>query len=218
MKEPTKKGARAEATRHSILKAAGELFASKGYNAITMREIAKVAGCSHTAIYMYFKDKEALLHHLVMPSLEELYVRMQSRLQATGGDRQASLQEASVEWVTFCLDYRSMAPIIIGVKSVRVDEEEPELPINRLRNELFGALRRLLEACLPASLTSAETLACSRMLFYSLFGAISTYLDSEESTVELMGRLRPIIADHIAVMLIGMEEFYGRNKGKEDKR
>ena len=49
-----------------------ELFAEKGYPHVTMREIAKQAGCSHTAIYLYFKNKEELLQHIAIPSLLEL--------------------------------------------------------------------------------------------------------------------------------------------------
>ncbi len=65
-----KKELRSEETKRMILKAAGKLFSEKGYDAVTMREIAKEAGCSHTTIYLYFKDKETLLHQLSMPTLQ----------------------------------------------------------------------------------------------------------------------------------------------------
>ena len=53
-----------EATRRRILNAARELFASKGYQAVTMREIARKIEYTPTAIYFHFKDKEALLREL----------------------------------------------------------------------------------------------------------------------------------------------------------
>jgi AcrR family transcriptional regulator len=63
---------RAEETKKAILSVAGKLFAEQGFHAVTMREIAKKAGCSHTTIYIYFTDKETLLYQLSMPPLKEL--------------------------------------------------------------------------------------------------------------------------------------------------
>ena len=73
----SKQEQRSEETKKQILQSAGKLFAKKGYDAVTIREIAKDAGCSHTTIYLYFKDKEALLHQLSMPSLQKLHQQLQ---------------------------------------------------------------------------------------------------------------------------------------------
>lgn len=51
-------------TRTSILDAARTLFVERGVEAVTMREIAKRVGFSPTAIYLHFKDKDALIHAL----------------------------------------------------------------------------------------------------------------------------------------------------------
>ncbi|HKO02638.1 MAG TPA: helix-turn-helix domain-containing protein, partial [Thermoanaerobaculia bacterium] len=42
-----------------ILDAARELFATEGYDAVTMRRIADRIEYSPTAIYFHFNDKEA---------------------------------------------------------------------------------------------------------------------------------------------------------------
>jgi AcrR family transcriptional regulator len=59
---------KAEATRQRILDAALTLFATKGYEATTMRDIAAAAGCSLGLTYRYFVRKEelalALYQHL----------------------------------------------------------------------------------------------------------------------------------------------------------
>ncbi|HEY0143559.1 MAG TPA: TetR/AcrR family transcriptional regulator [Thermoanaerobaculia bacterium] len=53
-----------EEIRGKILDAARELFASEGYESVTMRGIAERIEYSPTAIYFHFKDKEALLSEL----------------------------------------------------------------------------------------------------------------------------------------------------------
>jgi AcrR family transcriptional regulator len=72
---------RSEETKNSIITAAQKLFAEQGYDTVTMREIAKEAGCSHTTIYIYFKDKVALLNQLAMPSLLELKLLMEEAVK-----------------------------------------------------------------------------------------------------------------------------------------
>jgi AcrR family transcriptional regulator len=52
------------AVREQILNAARELFATRGYEAVTMREIGKRIEYSATALYNHFADKEALVREL----------------------------------------------------------------------------------------------------------------------------------------------------------
>lgn len=51
-------------TRQRILDAARELFATEGYDAVTMRKIADRIEYTPTAIYFHFADKEALIREL----------------------------------------------------------------------------------------------------------------------------------------------------------
>ena len=51
-------------TRAKIMNAARELFAREGYDTVSMRKIAEAIEYSPTAIYVHFKDKEALFGEL----------------------------------------------------------------------------------------------------------------------------------------------------------
>ena len=99
-----------------ILNAAGKIFSKKGYDSVTMREIAKEAGCSHTTIYLYFKDKEQLLYQLSMPTLNALHQQLQqiaSINTLTGEDK---LKEMSRKYILFGLNNRNMYDIFIQCK------------------------------------------------------------------------------------------------------
>jgi AcrR family transcriptional regulator len=50
--------------REKILEAAREMFVSEGYEAVSMRKIADRIEYSPTAIYLHFKDKEAVMREL----------------------------------------------------------------------------------------------------------------------------------------------------------
>ena len=57
-------------SRADILRAAGTLFAEKGFEAVTVRDIAKEAGVGLPTIYHFFGDKQGLYRTVVL-SLEE---------------------------------------------------------------------------------------------------------------------------------------------------
>lgn len=52
--------------RGKILDAARELFATSGYEAVTMRMVAEKIEYSPTTIYLHWKDKQELLHEICM--------------------------------------------------------------------------------------------------------------------------------------------------------
>lgn len=57
-------------TRQQILDAALRLFTDKGYDKVTLREIADEVGVTKAALYYHFDSKEKLLETLVEPFLE----------------------------------------------------------------------------------------------------------------------------------------------------
>ncbi|KKE78233.1 TetR/AcrR family transcriptional regulator [Bacilli bacterium] len=54
-----------ELTRDMIMDAARDLFVEKGYQQVSMRQIAKKLNYSHGAIYYHFKNKAELFYALV---------------------------------------------------------------------------------------------------------------------------------------------------------
>ncbi|MCJ8014526.1 TetR/AcrR family transcriptional regulator [Paenibacillus sp. KQZ6P-2] len=202
---PRKKHVRSEDTKRDILAAAGELFTTKGYDAVTMREIATKAGCSHTTIYIYFEDKEALLNELSMPSLLELKqtIRELMRVQE---EPEHVLKRISLLFIRFCLLNRNMYRIFFEVKSVRVDETEPEMEINQIRIQLFAELMQAVRDCTGLKEGSERLLACTRIYFYMLHGIVGTYQYSAETADELMQRLSDTFNESFDVLLLGFRE------------
>ncbi len=66
----------AQKRQQQILQAAAQVFAEKGFNGATIRDIARAAGVSEGSIYLYFKNKQDLLVHLprqfIQPPVEKL--------------------------------------------------------------------------------------------------------------------------------------------------
>ncbi|GAB6931075.1 hypothetical protein JCM10914A_50580 [Paenibacillus sp. JCM 10914] len=207
----TKQKQKSEETIKKIVAASEILFASKGYDSVTMREIAKEAGCSHTTIYIYFKDKEALLTHLSMPPLQALLVKIEALL-GEEFDPEDILKAISLEFIVFCLTNRNTYNLFIAVKSVQVDDKNTDMELNQLRNLMFGKFTGALQACLKLGSDDQKLLMYSRILFFSLNGIVATYTSSEESVEQLMNRLSPTFDEAFEVMLTGFKHRISMNK------
>ncbi|MDQ8733869.1 TetR/AcrR family transcriptional regulator [Paenibacillus sp. LHD-38] len=197
-----KKEQRSEETKRSIISAAEKLFGEKGYEAVTIREIAKEAGCSHTTIYIYFQDKEALLHALSIPMLLQLNAALDTLAADAFLSADEKLRRMNERFIRFCLDHRSMYTLFFEAKSARSDEPASGLEVNRLRNHMFNIIIQLLKTNLNLS-EGEQILSCSRIYSYMLRGIISTYTHSEESVDSIMSRLSPSFDDAFEALIFG---------------
>lgn len=101
------------ATRKRILEVAQELFASKGFDATTTRDIAKAAGIATGTMFNYFSSKEVLVGSLAAEALAEVRVDR----EASNRDG-ASLEEALFAFVAAGLrklkPLRKYLPVVLG--------------------------------------------------------------------------------------------------------
>lgn len=58
--------------REKILKAAGQIIEACGPDCVTMREVAEKVGYSPTTLYLYFKDKGAILREAVLLGFDDM--------------------------------------------------------------------------------------------------------------------------------------------------
>lgn len=64
------KSVRREQLQEAILEAASKLFIERGFPSTSMGDIAEAMGVTRTAIYYYFRNKEAILHTLTASTTE----------------------------------------------------------------------------------------------------------------------------------------------------
>ncbi|QHW30780.1 TetR/AcrR family transcriptional regulator [Paenibacillus rhizovicinus] len=199
-----------EDMKTAIRQSAAELFAEKGYLHVTMREIAKQAGCSHTAIYLYFKNKEELLQQIAIPSLLELEDAFLTEMANQAGTPFDRLVAVCNRFVAFCLRNGSLQTVLFMTGSVRVDDPAPALELNVIRNRIFAHLRQALQLVVGPDLADSGSedeeavTNRARVLFYYVQGFVSTYTGHSEPTESLLLRVLPIFKDGIAIMTRGM--------------
>src|SRR5579872_715707 len=98
-----KKRGQGHTRREEILLAAKDLFLSEGYEATTIRRIAEVVGVSAPALYLYFKDKEAILLGLCDQTFALLIERM-AEIEKGGLSPLERLRHCGEAYARFALD------------------------------------------------------------------------------------------------------------------
>jgi len=145
----------------TILERASELFAENGYEEVSMRQIAKAAGCSATAIYLFFESKDDLLFTVVEDAFEQFVAAMDAAAASSGSprDRLAAIGMAYIEFaIARPVDFRLMfidKPKFLLAPSVR--DRAPRLnALAALRNTVGEILD--LPPTAPPVLVAADAL------------------------------------------------------------
>lgn len=86
--EPRTRRERVEAREEAIIAAAHEVFRENGFDGARIAEIARRAAVAEGTIYLYFRNKEALLHAVVGAFYERLTASAQEGVQGLGGTQQ----------------------------------------------------------------------------------------------------------------------------------
>ncbi len=188
----TDKGRR---TRERILDSAVRLFAERGFERTTMRDIAAEAGCSLGLAYHYFASKEAIVLGLYARLSSELEAQVQDLAPGPLAERFDAALRINLALLT---PYRSSMLALFGPAL------NPESGIAVLGGST-GAARdqvRAAFACVVAGATDAPAGTAAEELITVLYGLhLATVLvwtqdrsDGTQATEELLLFLRDALA------------------------
>jgi AcrR family transcriptional regulator len=135
---------KSEATRKQILSAALELFREQGFEAATMREIARSAGVATGAAYYYFDSKDAI----VLAFYDQAQRDMAPLLEQTLVDNR-DLEECLRGIIRIKLDYFQPSRAFLGALSAHSDPQHPLSPFSEqsraIREADIGFFARAIE-------------------------------------------------------------------------
>lgn len=185
MKAVTQDRLSAEARREAIVQAAAPLFADKGFDAVTTREVAEAAGVSEALLYRHFDSKAALYEAIQMSCI----------LEASGDAQKLETLPDSTATLVLAA-YLVMAKIELGsepgsprahiprliLRSLLTDGEFTRGFVSATSAKWIGKIERCIRAGVEAgeidlpyedainSVWFAHHIACS-VVFYRLPGA-----------------------------------------------
>ena len=180
-------------TRARIIEVAEALFQKKSYQDVGVREIARAAGCSHTAIYQYFKTKDSILYAVAEEPLERLYVTCLAVCEKQISKKEKLLQLCQV-YIDFGFRERNFYDLLILYHGQRVDKATSEQPIHQLRMKSFYLLQESVSDLLPEDMNVEEKLNISRAVFIFLHGLVTIYSSDYQECPEWV---RQMLLDYL---------------------
>lgn len=164
------------AKKEALILAALGLFASKGYEVTTTREIAAAAGCAEGLIHRYFKGKAGLLAELMenRMSSEELDLGHQPRPAPRFEDEFVRLVDGEVERVWENRDF-----LRVFIPRAIVDPSVGSIMNRALISARFKAISKRLkqyESCASRSQEAMKALAQTVALLGLVFGFVRPVL------------------------------------------
>lgn len=163
----TRPAGRRRSRREEILDVAVGLFASRGYDGVSMDAIGAAAGVTGPALYHHFKGKEAMLAAALYPVSESLLNGGRARVAQHADDPEAAL----VALVDFHVDFALANPAVIALHLHELDRlpEQPRREIRRLQRLYVEVWVSTITALRP-ELTAAE----ARVLAHATFGLMNS--------------------------------------------
>jgi AcrR family transcriptional regulator len=121
-----------------ILERAAEVFARKGFEGASMRDLSRSTGISLAGLYHYVPSKQQLLHHIQMEAFSRILEQLEARLKGVGDP-----EERVRVLVQNHLEYFLAHPV-----EMKVFSHEAEALSGPFRSEVAGIKRRYYELAL----------------------------------------------------------------------
>ena len=102
--------------REKILEASRKVLFTSGYDFLSMRKIATASGVSATSIYLYFKNKDHLVHTIIEESVEELSTVIETKASQVDGTIE-KFESIIRSYVDFALNQPEKYLVIYTIKS-----------------------------------------------------------------------------------------------------
>lgn len=136
---------RAEHRPDEILDAALALFVEKGYAHTSVAEIARKAGVSKGAVYLYFPSKQAVLEGLVERAVSPVAAGALAAADFTSGDIRQTLRAMLTVVTTSLGDPKVFAVPRIVIREAAVAPEIAEMYRRAVFDTVFPAATGLIE-------------------------------------------------------------------------
>jgi AcrR family transcriptional regulator len=164
---------------NALIQAGVEILSKEGIDGLSLRNVAKRAGVSHSAPYAHFKDRQSLIAAISTEGFKQLYAELDAAILAHADDPQQQLVEGAWVYVQFAMDHTDTFKIMFS----GVLEKEKEYPaFVEVSRKTFERVIDVIRACQEAGIlrpAPAEVMAVS--VWGQVHGVISLALEGQIS-------------------------------------
>lgn len=168
-----------EVLRSQILTAASELFVTEGVQSVSMRRIAEKIEYAPSTIYLYFKDKEELLHTICREVFEEL-TEILAEIHGRGLAPLDQLRAGCRAYIDFGLEHPNHYLLVFG--PAMYEEVPGELsPEDQAGLKAFDQLRQTVQYGMSSgAIRQADVNVLSQTIWMMLHGITDLLIISKD--------------------------------------
>jgi AcrR family transcriptional regulator len=166
MSTAERKAREKEALKMLILKGAKKLFLERGIEQTTIRNIADEIDYSVGTVYVYFKDKNAILHDLHSIGFQELGGYFIELFAIK--DPMERLKKMGFTYLKFAMENSEMYDLMFIVKAPMEFIESTEKAAWNEGVDTFNALKRTVEECMNEGHFEGHALEALSFMIWSL--------------------------------------------------
>jgi AcrR family transcriptional regulator len=160
--------------RTAVLNASRSMLIESGYSAVSMRRIADEVGCSVSSIYLYFANKDDLVHTLIDEGFQKWYETVASHPTLDGTPLQR-LELHCRTYVAWGLENPELYQVMYMFRPERMARYPRELYRRATRG--MDVLTELVTACAPSAFNSPEDARIAAHVVWAItHGVVSTLL------------------------------------------
>ncbi|OOP63774.1 TetR family transcriptional regulator [Arthrobacter sp. SRS-W-1-2016] len=173
----------AQRNRDRIVEIARALFRVKGYEAVSMDEVAKTAEVGPGTLYRHFPTKESLYDAVLEAWAEKVNTAVDRALTLD-----APARERLLNWLT---DYASMLTEHKGAAArITAALGDPGSPFAAKCQTYLGANQRVIEALDSALRPGVDAMQISRLV-----GGVAAVVDNSELPADAAASMLAVVAD-----------------------
>jgi AcrR family transcriptional regulator len=134
-------------TKAKILHVAKDLFANKGFNYTSVKDITSVAGLGYGTFYLYFKDKKEVFYALLELVEDDLYTASNSQadIQKNYPRGRESYRALRKDLRAICLSFFDNRSILKFSKELALIDNDFKIKYKQMRYRLIQRTKTILE-------------------------------------------------------------------------
>jgi AcrR family transcriptional regulator len=170
--------------RQALIDGAIALIAEHNVDSISLREVARQAGVSHTAPYRHFADKEALLAVVAEEGFMGLAQALRHSIALNSSNSFSQLEACGIAYVEYAIAHPSHYRVMFGIHRGKSDRF---LESHRVSKEAFGVLETIISEGQTAGAFRSGIPHQLAWVVWSLMHGLVMLLIDKQISIEEMG-------------------------------